>query len=169
MQPAEFKTADLSDVYREGIQVPDDVFRSFGLKARFSGEIVTVKVFEDNVLVKQELGTNGTGKVLVVDGGGSRRVALMGDQLAMLALENGWEGVVIYGCIRDSADINAMKVGVRALGTHPFKSVKKGEGSRQQTVVFAGAAFRPGAFLYADEDGMLLSEVPLEGTASKQA
>lgn len=169
MRFVDFKTADLSDVHREGVQVADDVFRSFGLKTRFCGEVVTVKVFEDNVLVKRELEQPGSGKVLVVDGGGSRRVALMGDQLAALALENGWEGVVIYGCIRDSADINAMKVGVRALGTHPFKSVKRGEGSRQQRLDFAGVAFRPGAFLYADEDGILLTDKPLHEYGSEEA
>lgn len=152
-----FKTADLSDEHRESLQVVSPIFLSFGAKAQFCGEIVTVKLFEDNVLAKAQLGKEGKGKVLVVDGGGSERVALMGDNVAALAIKNGWEGVVIYGCIRDSADIDEMEVGIRAIGTHPFKSHKKGEGDVQISVQFAGCTFQPGHYLYADEDGIIVS------------
>ncbi|MEX0812513.1 MAG: ribonuclease E activity regulator RraA [Chitinophagales bacterium] len=153
----QFKTADLSDEHREILQVAQPIFLSFGAKPKFCGEIVTVKLFEDNVLAKEQLGKDGTGKVLVVDGGGSERVALMGDNVAALAIKNGWEGVVIFGCIRDAADIDEMGIGIRAIGTHPFKSHKKGEGDVQITVQFAGCTFQPGHFLYADEDGLIIS------------
>lgn len=157
----QFKTADLSDVHRETLQVASPIFLSFGAKPRFCGEIVTVKLFEDNVLAKEELGKDGKGKVLVVDGGGSERVALMGDNVAALAIKNGWEGVVIYGCIRDSAEIDEMDIGVRAIGTHPFKSIKKGEGEVQIPVQFASCTFEPGHYLYADEDGIIVSPVKI--------
>lgn len=157
-----FKTADLSDDHREILQVPEDIFISYGMKPRFRGEIVTVKVFEDNVLVKEQLGTDGSGKVLVVDGGGSRRVALMGDNVAALAIKNNWEGVLIYGSIRDAADIDEMPIGIKALGTHPFKSIKKGEGDVNIPVSFAGITFTPGEFLYSDEDGIIVSPKKLD-------
>lgn len=152
-----FKTADLSDDHRDILLVPEDMFISFGEKTRFRGEIVTVKVFEDNVLVKDQLSTDGTGKVLVVDGGGSRRVALLGDNVAALAQKNNWEGVVIYGCIRDAADIDEMEVGIKAIGTHPFKSIKKGEGDVNIPVTFGGITFQPGSWLYSDEDGIIVA------------
>lgn len=152
-----FKTADLSDDHRDILLVPEDMFVSFGEKARFRGQIVTVKVFEDNVLVKEQLSTDGTGKVLVVDGGGSRRVALLGDNVAALAQKNNWEGVVIYGCIRDAADIDEMPVAIKAIGTHPFKSIKKGEGDVNIPVSFGGITFQPGSWLYSDEDGIIVA------------
>lgn len=152
-----FKTADLSDDHRDILLVPEDMFINFGEKARFRGEVVTVKVFEDNVLVKEQLSTDGAGKVLVVDGGGSRRVALLGDNVAALAQKNNWEGVVIYGCIRDAADIDEMEVGIKAIGTHPFKSIKKGEGDVNIPVTFAGITFQPGSWLYSDEDGIIIA------------
>ena len=152
-----FKTADLSDDHRDILLVPEDMFISFGEKARFRGEIVTVKVFEDNVLVKDQLSTDGAGKVLVVDGGGSRRVALLGDNVAALAQKNNWDGVVIYGCIRDAADIDQMDVAIKAIGTHPFKSIKKGEGDVNIPVTFGGITFQPGSWLYSDEDGIVVA------------
>jgi regulator of ribonuclease activity A len=152
------KTADLSDKHEGKVKAAMPVFRSFGQKKSFHGEIVTVKVFEDNVLVKDMLGKKGTGKVLVVDGGGSLRYALMGDNLAQMAIDNGWEGVIIYGCIRDSADIDKINVGVKALNTIPFKSKKGGEGETNVPVTLASVTFKPGEFVYADEDGILVSE-----------
>ena len=99
--------------------------------------------------------------MLVIDGGGSLRCALVGDQLAILAAKNAWAGVVVYGCIRDSADINGIDIGVRALNTHPQKSIKKGVGDRNIAVTFGGVTFTPGEWLYADEDGVLVSAKPL--------
>jgi regulator of ribonuclease activity A len=156
-----FKTADLCDAHSDKLQIAEPGFRSFGGHSRFHGEIVTVKLFEDNSLVRETLGLPGHGKVLVVDGGGSRRCALLGDMLAASAVENRWSGILVNGCIRDSADIADMSLGVMALDTHPLKSVKKGIGEMNVPVRFAGVTFRPGEYLYADEDGVILSSTAL--------
>jgi regulator of ribonuclease activity A len=156
-----FATADLCDQHDDKIRVTEPVFRNYGANVAFAGRIATAKVFEDNVLVRQALSENGEGRVLVVDGGGSLRCALVGDQLAILAQDNGWAGIVVYGCIRDSAAINAIPIGVRALATHPLKSVKKGAGDRDIPVTFAGVTFVPGQYLYADSDGVIVSPVDL--------
>ena len=152
-----FKTADLSDVHSDNLKAVGDIFKSYGQVKRFQGTVVTVKVFEDNVLVKAELEKPGEGKVLVVDGGASMKCALMGDNVASLIMQNGWEGVIINGAIRDSADINEMEVSVKALGTHPFKSIKKGLGDVNVPVTFGGITFNPGEYLYSDEDGIIVA------------
>ncbi len=156
-----FKTPDLCDEFEaelgKTIRVVAPMFQRYGSRKSFSGQIVTLKIFEDNSLVREMFAENGTGKVLVIDGGGSLRCALVGDQLAILAKKNGWEGAVVYGCIRDSGDINEIDIGVRALNTHPQKSIKKGAGDRNIPVTFGGVTFNPGEWLYADEDGVLLS------------
>lgn len=156
-----FKTPDLCDQFEtelgKTLRVVAPMFQRYGARTSFSGQIVTLKIFEDNSLVREAFAENGTGKVLVIDGGGSLRCALVGDQLAILAHKNGWEGVVVYGCIRDSADINGIDIGVRALNTHPQKSIKKGVGDKDITVTFGGTSFNPGEYLYADEDGILVS------------
>ena len=157
----DFKTADLCDHYSQQLQVAEPLFRDFGGRKTFFGCIVTVKVFEDNSLVRSALEEPGAGRVLVVDGGGSLRCALMGDQLAELAKKNAWAGVVIHGCIRDVVDVARIDLGVKALHTHPLKSHKRGSGERDQMVRFAGVHFNPGHYLYADEDGLVLSERPL--------
>lgn len=160
-----FATPDLCDANENAIgnslHVVAPLFQPYGARLRFSGQIVTLKIFEDNSLVREVLGQPGKGKVLVVDGGGSLRCALVGDQLAVLAHKNGWEGIVVYGCIRDSGAINAIDIGVRALNTHPQKSIKKGVGDQELAVTFGGVTFRPGEWLYADEDGILVSSAPL--------
>lgn len=157
----DFKTADLCDAHSDDLQIVEPGFRSFGGHPRFHGEIVTLKLFEDNSLVRETLGLPGHGKVLVVDGGGSKRCALLGDLLATKAVESGWSGILVNGCIRDSAEIVSMPLGVIALATHPLKSVKKGIGEKDLPVRFAGVTFRPGDYLYADEDGVILSSTPL--------
>jgi len=160
-----FKTPDLCDQFEtelgKTVRVVAPMFQRYGGRSSFSGQIVTLKVFEDNSLVRAAFAEDGSGKVLVIDGGGSLRCALVGDQLAILAHKNGWEGVVVYGCIRDSVDINGIDIGVRALDTHPQKSIKKGAGDRDIAVTFAGVTFNPGETLYADEDGVLVSCTPL--------
>ena len=160
-----FKTPDLCDQYEaelgQTVRVVAPMFQRYGGRASFSGQIVTLKLFEDNSLVREALGEEGTGKVLVVDGGGSLRCALVGDQLGILAQKNGWSGIVVYGCIRDSADINQLDIGVRALNTHPQKSVKKGIGDKNVKLTFGGVTFVPCEWLYADEDGVLVSDKPL--------
>jgi regulator of ribonuclease activity A len=156
-----FQTADLCDAHEDKVSVAEPMFRSYGGRSAFSGQISTIKCFEDNSRVREALGKPGAGRVLVVDGGGSLRCALLGDQLAALAEENRWSGVVVHGCIRDSEAIARMAVGIRALATHPRKSVKKGAGEADVPVTFGGVTFQPGHYLYADADGIILSPVAL--------
>ena len=156
-------TTDLSDAHPAAVQAADPIFRDFGGQRAFHGPITTLKLFEDNALVRSALETPGEGRVLVVDGGGSLRCALLGDQLAELAVRHAWAGVVVYGCIRDSEAIGQLRLGVKALATHPLKSIKRGEGQRDLPVHFAGVTFRPGAWLYADADGLLVSDEALPG------
>lgn len=157
-----FKTADLCDLHSDDLQICDPGLASFGGRPRFSGRISTIKCFEDNSLVREAVAEPGAGRVLIVDAGGSMRCAMLGDMLAEKAVENGWSGVVMNGLIRDSADIAGMDLGVKALGTHPLKSVKRGTGERDVPVRFAGVLFNPGEFVYADEDGIVCSrqEIP---------
>lgn len=157
----EIQTADLCDAHEGKLRVVSPMFRSYGGRPAFGGEIATLKVFEDNSLVRSALEGPGKGRVLVIDGGASMRCALVGDQLALLGVKNGWTGVIVYGCIRDSKAIGDMDIGVFALGTHPQKSIKKGVGDRDLPVTFGGVTFVPGQFVYADEDGVVLSESPL--------
>ena len=134
------------------------LFRDFGGRDAFAGPISTLKVFEDNALVRSALEEPGQGRVLVVDGGGSLRTALVGGNLAVLAAKNGWDGVLVYGCIRDSAEIAVVDVGVKALAAMPLKSAKRGWGERDVPVTFAGVTFQPGAWLYADRDGVIVAD-----------
>ncbi|MFD2924874.1 ribonuclease E activity regulator RraA [Halobacillus naozhouensis] len=152
------QTADICDTHREKVQVAESVFKQFGKVKSFSGSIHTVKVYEDNVLVKKALQSIPEGSVLVVDGGGSRKCALLGDNLADIAVTRKLSGIVVYGCIRDSAQINEMDIGVFAIGTNPLKSNKQGKGQENIPVQFAGVNIEPGFHLYADEDGILISE-----------
>jgi regulator of ribonuclease activity A len=153
----EFTTADLSDEHLESVQAAEPVFRDFGGIDRFWGPIETVRVFEDNALVRQALESKGGGRVLVVDGGGSLRSALVGGRLASLAHANGWAGLLINGCVRDSEELRRVSLGIRARATIPRPGGKIGVGERRVPVTFAGVAFIPGHFLYADADGVLVS------------
>ncbi|GLT21571.1 MULTISPECIES: ribonuclease E activity regulator RraA [Zoogloea] len=157
----DFQTTDLCDANEGKVRAVAPMFRSFGGKTRFAGPIRTLKVFEDNSLVRSTLETAGNGAVLVVDGGGSMRCAMVGDQLALLGVKNNWAGIVVYGCIRDSGPIAGMDIGVFALGTHPMKSVKKGAGDVDIPVTFGGVTFTPGEYIYADEDGVIVSATAL--------
>ena len=156
-----FSTADLYDEHEGKVQVVNAFLQNFGGKKHFFGPISTVKCLEDNSLVRAALEEPGRGRVLVVDGGASNRCALVGDMLAEMGMENGWAGLIIFGCIRDSAVVSSLDIGIKALGTNPRRSVKKGAGERDVILNFADAAFTPGDCLYADEDGILLSEVEL--------
>ena len=157
-----FATADLYDEHEENLQIATPMFNSYGGKKSFSGPASTVKVFEDNSLVRAALEEQGNGRVLVVDGEGSLRCALVGDMLAVLGKDNGWQGIVVYGCIRDSAVIADIDIGVKALNTNPRKSVKKGVGERDVRVVFADVTINPGDYIYADEDGIIISDSKLD-------
>ncbi|HRQ59329.1 MAG TPA: ribonuclease E activity regulator RraA [Azoarcus taiwanensis] len=158
----QIQTADLCDANEGKVRVVAPMFKSYGGRRACGGPIATLKVFEDNSLVRSTLETPGNGRVLVVDGGGSMRCALVGDQLAVLAVNNGWAGIVVYGCIRDSRAIGTMDVGVFALSTNPLKSVKRGVGEADVTVTFGGVRFVPGEYLYADDDGVIVSAAALE-------
>jgi regulator of ribonuclease activity A len=157
------RTTDLCDEYGPELQVAEPIFRSYGGSAKFWGQVVTVQVLDDNVLVRAILETPGHGRVLVVDGGGSLRTALVGDLVAALAQRNGWAGVVVYGCIRDSREISGINVGVMALATNPRRSEKRGIGQRDIPVTFAGVTFEPGQYLYADDDGIVIANRDLLG------
>jgi regulator of ribonuclease activity A len=150
-------TTDLSDAHPDDVQIPEPIFGDFGGEVKFHGPIATVKTFEDNTLVRAALETPGNGRVLVVDGGGSMRCALLGDNLAKLAIDNNWKGIVINGCLRDSESIGELPIGVKALAVHPRKSLKKNYGWSEVPVSFAGVTFTPGHWLYADMDGMIVS------------
>jgi regulator of ribonuclease activity A len=155
-----FKTPDLCDRFPDDrhLQIAEPIFRAFGGKTSFAGRVTTLKVFEDNVLIRKTLEEKTEGGVLVVDGGGSHRCALLGGNLAKLAVDNGWQGIIVYGCIRDSVEVNALPIGVRALHTHPLKSHKRGSGDRDSLISFAGINFRTGYYVYADEDGIVVAD-----------
>ena len=159
-------TCDLCDVHKGdesgAFRVLPPVFHHYGGKEAFSGPVATVKCFEDNSLVKAAIETPGQGRVLVVDGGGSLRRALLGDMIAEKAARNGWEGLVIYGCIRDVDVIAQTDLGVQALASHPMKTDKRGIGDLNVAVTFAGVTFRPGEYIYADNNGVIVSPSPLK-------
>ena len=154
----DFTTADLCDEYPELIRVLDPLFRNYGGADRFSGPVETVQVYEDNAMVRETLEAQGSGRVLVVDGGGSFRCALVGGRLGQLAQRNGWSGLLINGCVRDTFELARISVGLRALNTVPMRSAKEGKGSVGATVNFAGVSFAPGKVLYADADGIILAD-----------
>ncbi|QGU04075.1 ribonuclease E activity regulator RraA [Corynebacterium comes] len=155
-------TADLVDIIGEEVRSCDTQFRDFGGVTEFCGPITTIKCFQDNGLVKQTLNTPNPGGVLVVDGEASVHTALMGDLIAGAGVKNGWAGVVILGAIRDSSVIRGMEFGTKALGTNPRKSAKDAEGEKDITVSFGGVDFVPGHILYADSDGIVVTEQPVE-------
>jgi len=156
------KTADLCDQFLEQLQVCKLALNSYGGKKEFSGSIATVEVFGDNVLVREALETVPKGSVLVVDGKGSRNCALLGDRLAQIACDHELAGVIINGCIRDSVEIATMPLGVMAIGTCPVKSKKEGKGKRDIVLEFGEVRWTPGAYVYADSDGIVVSEWPLQ-------
>jgi regulator of ribonuclease activity A len=154
-------TPDLCDQYPQLVRAVEPMLINFGGREQFCGQIVTVKCFEDNSVVKQLVGTPGDNRVMVVDAGGSLRRACLGDMLAEQAASNGWSGLVIYGCIRDVDQIMATDIGVQALGVHPMKTEKKGVGELDIPVTFGGVTFNPGEYLYADNNGIIVSAEPL--------
>lgn len=156
------KTADLCDDFVKELSVCYLDLKSYGGKKRFSGPISTVKVFEDNVLVKRALQTIPEGHVLVVDGGGSKRCALLGDRLGEIAQERKLAGVIVNGCVRDTAELEKLTIGILALGSNPLKSIKRGEGEENLIVTFGEIKWVPGHYVYADEDGVVVAEKPLK-------
>lgn len=163
-----FATTDLCDRHEDrlasgALRVVAPGFLHLGRRRTFSGPAATLKVFEDNSLVRAALDEPGAGRVLVIDGGGSLRCALVGGNLGALAAKHGWSGLVVYGCVRDAEELDACDLGVRALALHPQKSVKRNVGERDVRVQLPGAVVRPGDVVYADADGILVSDVPLQG------
>jgi len=152
-----WSTTDLCDTHPNNVQVSEIQWLNFGGEAAFCGEIVTVKCFEDNSLVKEHCGKPGQGKVLVVDGGASMRRALLGDMIAADAVNNGWAGLVINGCVRDIEILMTLKLGVKALGAIPLKTEKRGLGYYNVPLRFSGVDFMPGHYLYADTNGVIVS------------
>ncbi len=155
-------TPDLCDTYPEHVSAAEPGFRNFGGKSSFGGQVVTVKCFEDNSKVKELVDTDGRGKVMVVDAGGSMRRACLGDMLAEKAVKNGWAGIIMYGCVRDVDVLAELDLGVQALGAHPMKTDKKGIGEVDVAVTFHGVTFKPGSWVYADNNGVISSPVALE-------
>jgi len=161
-QTPAFATPDLCDEFAHQLKIAEPIFNTYGQRKIFCGEIVTVKCYQDNSKVKELVATDGTGKVLVVDGGASPHQALLGDMLAEKATQNGWQGIVINGCIRDVDIIDQTQLGVKALGTVPLKTEKKGAGETNVNLRFAGVEFIAGQYLYADNNGIVLSEQALK-------
>jgi len=156
-----FSTADLHDANEGKVLVALPGLRNYGGRKEFCGPIATVRVHDDNALVRAALEEPGRGRVLVIDGGGSPRCALVGDKLAELARSNDWAGIIVHGCIRDTAAIARMDFGLKALAATPARAAKKGEGEREVPVTFNAITFKPGEFVYADEDGTLVSSEKL--------
>lgn len=150
-------TADLYDERGEQFDSCDLQLSQYGGRRAFSGTVATVRCHEDNVLLRSALEQPGEGHVLVVDGGGSLHTALMGDVIAGLAVTNGWAGVIINGAVRDVAALRELDLGIKALGSNPRKSAKTGAGERDVPVTFGGATFHPGAELFSDDDGILVT------------
>lgn len=160
-----FSTCDFCDEHKAEdlglFRVLPPVFRSFGGVTEFSGAISTVKCHEDNTLVKAAVESPGHGRVLVIDGGGSLRRALVGGNLAATAARNGWSGLVVDGCVRDAAELQACALGIRALALMPLPTEKRNEGQRDVAVQIQGVWVRPGEWLYADADGIVVSAAAL--------
>lgn len=161
-----FATTDICDAHEDlitkgQVRVCAPVFKAYGGLSRFKGAAVTLKVFEDNTWVRTLLDEPGQGRVLVIDGGGSTRCALVGGNLGVLAEKNNWAGIVVFGCVRDTLELAQTKVGIRALATHPQKSVKRNVGERDLVIDIAGTVVKPGDMIYVDEDGVIVSDKAL--------
>ena len=155
---ADLMTTDLSDAHEGRLRYLAPGYQDFGGRVRFHGVAKTLVTFEDNTKIRAAVETPGEGRVLVVDGGGSMTCALFGGNLAKLAADNGWAGVIIHGCVRDRAELKAEAVGIKALASHPKKSNKRDLGSYDVSLNFSGVTIHPGDWIYADEDGVVISD-----------
>ena len=154
-------TPDLCDLYADQIQIADSIFQDFGGRSNFFGQVVTVSCFEDNSRVRELVSEPGNGRVIVVDGRGSRRRALLGDMLAEKAVNNGWAGLVINGAVRDAVALSQLSLGVKALCAFPLPTVKRGLGEVGNTVDFAGVTIRQGDYIYCDPNGIVVAQSEL--------
>lgn len=157
-----FATADLCELQIQGLQIAEPLFRSFAALTAFSGQISTIKVFEDSRPIRTMLEQPGAGRVLVVDGGGSKRCALIDSALAELAIASGWQGILLYGCVRHSQALRSLSLGLMALNVHPMPGSKHDVGERDILITFAGVNFRKDHYLYADCDGIIVAETKLD-------
>ncbi|HAS6349615.1 ribonuclease E activity regulator RraA [Vibrio sp. IRLE0018] len=164
----EYNTSALCDIYLDQVDVVEPMFSNFGGRASFAGQITTVKCFEDNTLIRETLEQDGVGRVLLVDGGGSLRRALVDGELAAIAEENEWEGIVIYGCVREVDELEEMNIGIQALASIPVGASSQGVGEVDVPVNFGGVTFLPEDYLYADTTGILLSQEPLSADLSDE-
>jgi regulator of ribonuclease activity A len=155
-------TPDICDKFEDKVRLLNLPLQNYGQKTAFFGEIVTVRCYLDNSKVREMLSQDGKGKVLVVDGHGSCQKALLGDQLAILAIENNWEGVIVFGAVRDVAQMAQMSLGVKALGASPFKTEKRGAGEVNVTLMMLNQIVQPKEYIYADWNGILISKQALE-------
>ncbi len=158
----EYNTSALCDIYLEQVDVVEPMFSNFGGCASFAGQITTLKCFEDNGLIREVLEQDGEGRVLLIDGGGSLRRALIDAELAALAEENEWEGIVVYGCVREVDELEDMSIGIQALASIPVGAASQSIGEIDVPVNFGGVTFLPEDYLYADNTGLILSQEPLD-------
>lgn len=157
----EYNTSALCDIYLDQVDVVEPMFSNFGGSSSFAGQLTTIKCFEDNGLIREVLEQDGLGRVLLIDGGGSLRRALIDAELAALAEENEWEGIVVYGCVREVDELEEMSIGIQALASIPVGASNQGIGEVDVPVNFGGVTFLPEDYLYADNTGIILSPEPL--------
>ncbi|HBC57621.1 MAG TPA: putative 4-hydroxy-4-methyl-2-oxoglutarate aldolase [Gammaproteobacteria bacterium] len=157
----EYVTPDLCDEYPQQVRVISPMFQQFGKRRSVGGEVVTIKCFEDNSRVKEQVAESGAGRILLVDGGGSKRCALLGDLLAAKGADSGWAGIIVYGCVRDVDILADIDLCIQALASHPQKSTRRGEGQVNIPITIGGVTVSPGEFLYADNNGVIVSTEPL--------
>ncbi|SMB55046.1 ribonuclease E (RNase E) inhibitor protein [Serratia proteamaculans] len=157
-----YDTSELCDIYHEEVNVVEPLFSNFGGRTSFGGQITTVKCFENNGLLFELLEENGRGRVLVIDGGGSVRRALINAELARLATQNEWEGIVVYGAVRQVDDLEELDIGIQAMAAIPVGAASENIGESDIRVNFGGVTFFSGDHLYADNTGIILSEDPLD-------
>lgn len=160
----EYNTSALCDIYLDQVDVVEPMFSNFGGCASFAGQVTTIKCFEDNGLIRETLEQDGLGRVLLIDGGGSLRRALVDAELAAIAEENEWEGIVVYGCVREVDELEDMSIGIQALASIPVGAPAQGIGEVDVPVNFGGVTFMPEDYLYADNTGIILSQEPLNTT-----
>ncbi len=158
----EYNTSELCDLFADSVDVVEPMFISFGGRTSYGGEITTIKCFEDLGLIERVLAEPGAGKVLLIDGGGSTRRALLDASIAQMAMENGWEGIVCYGSVREVADLEELDIGVHAIASIPVKAESEEIGEVDVAVNFGGVTFLPEDHLYADTTGIILSPEPLD-------
>lgn len=158
----EYNTSALCDIYLDQVDVVEPMFSNFGGSASFAGQLTTVKCFEDNGLIRKVLEQDGVGRVLLIDGGGSLRRALIDADLSSLAEENEWEGIVVYGCVREVDELEDMNIGIQALAAIPVGAAQQSVGEIDVAVNFGGVTFLPEDYLYADNTGIIISQEPLD-------